>query len=60
MGLTGPIYFVAALAAGVWFWTAAVRSLSSPTKARAKRLFFASIIYLPVLMIALAVDVALR
>ncbi len=56
LGLTGPRYLVAAIVLGVivlWlsFEFAATRSLTT-----ARRLFFATIIYLPLLLVALAAD----
>ncbi|MBC7835675.1 MAG: protoheme IX farnesyltransferase [Phycisphaerales bacterium] len=51
-----PIYITIALVSGLLFlWAAATFSLSRE-RSRAKRLFFASIIHLPVLLIAMSLD----
>ena len=52
-GLTGRIYLVAALILGVIFLWSAIRFSRQMTLPRAKQLFFASIIYLPLLIVAL-------
>ena len=52
-GLNGKIYLVAALILGVGYFWCAVRFAQQLTAARAKQLFFASIIYLPLLIAAL-------
>jgi protoheme IX farnesyltransferase len=55
-GLTGPLYLAGALVLGAaFFWCALqfARHLSIP---RAKQLFFASILYLPLLLVAMVLD----
>jgi protoheme IX farnesyltransferase len=55
-GLTGPLYLAGALVLGAaFFWCALqfARQLSIP---RAKQLFFASILYLPLLLVAMVLD----
>jgi protoheme IX farnesyltransferase len=52
-GLTGKIYLAAALVLGVGFFWCAVQFARQMTLPRAKQLFFASIIYLPLLIAAL-------
>ena len=55
IGLTGPVYFVGALALAAIFMTLAVKFALSRSRQDARRLFFGSIIYLPlvwILMIA--------
>jgi protoheme IX farnesyltransferase len=55
-GLTGPLYLAGALVlGGAFFWCALqfARHLSIP---RAKQLFFASILYLPLLLVAMVLD----
>lgn len=52
-GLNGKIYLAVALALGLGFFWCAVRFCQQMTAARAKQLFFASIIYLPLLIAAL-------
>ena len=54
--LAGPVYLVAALILGAVFTIAAVRFARELTIARARALFFVSIIYLPLLLTALALD----
>lgn len=55
-GLAGKIYLAAALALGLWFVFAAFRFSRQLSVPRARALFFVSIIYLPLLFGALAVD----
>jgi protoheme IX farnesyltransferase len=52
-GLTGRIYLTAALILGAGFFWCAIQFSRQMTLARAKQLFFASIIYLPLLIAAL-------
>jgi protoheme IX farnesyltransferase len=52
-GLNGKIYLVAALVLGAGYFWCAVRFARQLTAARAKQLFLASIIYLPLLIAAL-------
>jgi protoheme IX farnesyltransferase len=52
-GLTGKIYLVAALVLGFGFLWCAIQFSRQLTMARARQLFFASIIYLPLLIAAL-------
>ncbi len=56
--LTGPVYFVGALLLGIGFVVAAVRITNARTNTTAKQLLFASIIYLPVLLVLMALDKA--
>ena len=56
LGLTGPVYFASALILGAAFlWTAA-RFGREASAVRARRLFRASILYLPLLMAILVMD----
>ena len=60
-GVTGILYMIVAGALGLGFLAFALRPLDRPSPARwAYRLFFASLVYLPVLVLALAVDVLTR
>jgi protoheme IX farnesyltransferase len=52
-GLTGKIYLVSALVLGFGFFWCAIQFSRQMTLPRAKQLFFASIIYLPLLIAAL-------
>jgi protoheme IX farnesyltransferase len=54
--LAGPIYLISALILGAVFAAAAFRFARELTVARARTLFFVSIIYLPLLLTALALD----
>jgi protoheme IX farnesyltransferase len=54
--LAGPYYLVSALILGAVFAGAAIRFAREMTVARARSLFFVSIIYLPLLLMALALD----
>jgi protoheme IX farnesyltransferase len=56
MGVSGKIYLVAALVLGAGFLICAVQFSRQMTLPQAKRLFFASIIYLPLLLVALVCD----
>ena len=56
VGQMGAIYLVAALALGAWFMWHAVRLWRHPTEARAMKVFHASIVYLALLFVAMAVD----
>ncbi len=50
MGLAHPIFAVAAVACDAWLVTCAILFLSHRSRASARRLFFASILYLPLVM----------
>ncbi len=52
----GPVYFVGALLAGLGFLGFAAALVWRPSHARAKGVFFASLVYLPVILILMAVD----
>ncbi|MBT7026790.1 MAG: hypothetical protein HN969_04410 [Verrucomicrobia bacterium] len=56
MDLTGPAYVLGAVLLGLFFLAAAVRFSKDLTVANARRLFFASIIYLPLLLGLMVVD----
>jgi protoheme IX farnesyltransferase len=56
MNLTGPIYFVGALALGLVFVWAAVQFSRQLTLSRARRLFYVSILYLPLLLGLMVLD----
>ena len=56
MGVSGKIYLVAALVLGAGFLFCAIQFSRQMTLLRAKQLFFASIIYLPLLLVALVGD----
>ena len=54
--LAGPIYLAAALLLGLGYLACAINFARKLDMASARRLFFASIIYLPLLLIALVAD----
>ena len=56
MDLTGPAYVLGAVLLGLFFLAAAVRFSKDLSMANARRLFFASIIYLPLLLGLMVVD----
>ncbi|MBW8865550.1 MAG: protoheme IX farnesyltransferase, partial [Verrucomicrobia bacterium] len=55
-GMSGRIYLVAALVLGAGFLLCAIQFSRQMTLPRAKQLFFASIIYLPLLLVAMVCD----
>ena len=56
LGFAGAIYFIVALILGVGFLSYGVRLTMESTASGARRLLFASLIYLPVLLLVLALD----
>jgi protoheme IX farnesyltransferase len=56
LGMAGAIYFAAAILLGIMFLTYAVRCAMQRTRPAARKLFFVSIIYLPVLLTILVVN----
>jgi heme o synthase len=54
--MTGALYFGGALLLGLGFAIAAIRAASQRTNTAAKQLLFASIIYLPVLLVLMAIN----
>lgn len=56
LGQAGWLYSAAALLLGAWFLRVGLRLRRSPEAPVARRVFFASITYLPVLLLALVVD----
>jgi protoheme IX farnesyltransferase len=56
IGLAGVLYFVGALALGLGFVVLGVRQALSPSAGGARRVLFASLLYLPALLTLLAVD----
>lgn len=56
LGLTGLLYTIGALVLGAWFAIASFRFLTRRTDRAARELFLASIIYLPVLCLLMALD----
>jgi len=56
LNIAGPIYFVMALILGIAFLYSGVKAARSRTRGDARKLFFASIIYLPLLLAAMMAD----
>jgi protoheme IX farnesyltransferase len=56
IGLAGPVYFVGAFLLGAAFLALGVRQALTPSAAAARRVLFASLLYLPVLLALLAFD----
>jgi len=56
IGLAGPLYFVGAFVLGAAFLTLGVRQALTPSAAAARRVLFASLLYLPILLALLAFD----
>jgi len=56
VGLAGPIYFLVALVLGVGFLWSAIGLARTRSAAAARRLLFASLVYLPVLLAVMALD----
>jgi protoheme IX farnesyltransferase len=56
LGYAGTLYFVTALAAGLAFLATAVLLVRRPTRARARIVFFASLLYLPVVLAMMVID----
>ena len=56
LGLAGGIYFAVAFLLGVGFLAYGVRLVLESTRQRARQLLFASLIYLPVLLLVMALD----
>ena len=56
IGMAGAIYFIAAFLLGVGFLAGGISLVFAPTRAGARRLLFASLIYLPALLLMMALD----
>jgi len=56
LGSAGAVYFVAAFILGVGFLASGIGLAMESTLPRARRLLFASLIYLPVLLLVMALD----
>ena len=56
LGSAGPIYFVVAFVLGSGFLAYGIRLVLQSTRQRARQLLFASLIYLPVLLLVMALD----
>jgi protoheme IX farnesyltransferase len=56
VGLTGPVYFVAALLLGLVFLGYGMRMALRPTAEATRRLVYASLLYLPLIFLLMVVD----
>ncbi|HVZ41513.1 MAG TPA: heme o synthase [Candidatus Kapabacteria bacterium] len=56
IGMTGPYYFYSALALGVGFLALGLRLAFTRKNKHAKHLFYYSLLYLPLIMLAMALD----
>ena len=56
LGLAGPVYFIVAFILGIGFLVSGIRLALESTLPRARKLLFASLIYLPVLLLVMALD----
>jgi protoheme IX farnesyltransferase len=56
LGLAGPVYFVVAFVLGIGFLLSGIRLALESTLPKARTLLFASLIYLPVLLLVMALD----
>jgi protoheme IX farnesyltransferase len=56
LGLAGPVYFFVALFLGISFLASGVRLALESTLARARKLLLTSLIYLPALLLVMALD----
>jgi protoheme IX farnesyltransferase len=56
LGIAGAVYFAVAFVLGVGFLASGIRLAMESTIHRARRLLFASLIYLPVLLLVMALD----
>ncbi len=56
LGVTGPVYFFGALGLGVVYAAVGATLLAAATAPRAWRVFFVSIVYLPVLLTLMVID----
>jgi heme o synthase len=56
IGLAGATYFIVAFVLGIGFLASGVSLVMAPTRLGARRLLFASLIYLPALLLVMALD----
>jgi protoheme IX farnesyltransferase len=56
IGLAGAVYFFTAFVLGIGFLASGVSLVMTPARAGARRLLFASLIYLPALLLVMALD----
>jgi protoheme IX farnesyltransferase len=56
IGIAGGLYFVTAFVLGAAFLASGIKLVLAPCRSSARRLLFASLIYLPVLLLVMALD----
>lgn len=56
LGLAGPVYFIIAFILGIGFLVSGIKLALESTIPRARKLLFASLIYLPALLLVMALD----
>lgn len=56
LGVSGMVYFFTAMACGLMFLACGIDLVFKPSRQRARRLFFASLIYLPVVLTVMLID----
>jgi heme o synthase len=56
LGLAGPVYFIVAFILGTGFLLSGIRLALESTLPKARTLLFASLVYLPVLLLVMALD----
>jgi heme o synthase len=56
LGLAGPVYFIVAFLLGIGLLASGIRLALESTVPRARKLLFASLLYLPVLLLVMALD----
>jgi len=56
IGIAGALYFVTAFFLGAAFLSSGIKLVLTPSRASARRLLFASLIYLPMLLLVMALD----
>jgi protoheme IX farnesyltransferase len=56
VGLTGPVYFVAALLLGLVFLGYGMRMALRPTAETTRQLVYASLLYLPLIFLLMVID----
>ena len=56
LGMTGNLYFIGALALGLWFLYSGIQVSLDRTKAKARKVLLTSVVYLPVLYALMVLD----
>jgi protoheme IX farnesyltransferase len=56
LGVSGYIFLAGASLIGIWFLWASVRAARAKSKEQARKLLFASVVYLPILFVLMTID----